>query len=278
MMSPRICHDASSHRPVRVFRTATFELSETHYPPSLLTDGHEHAKTSLVFCLDGRLEERHGAAVGEIQPGSMLVLPREAVHSDRIGPTGCRAVFVSLLQDQVEAFGPLAPVLQVPSFSDNSQLADLGRAFHRELWSEDPFRSVATDGLAWQLLAQLGRDPPARAGSVPGWLARVRDQLHDSPIREHSVVQLAIAAGVHPGHLVRAFTRAYGMPLGRYLRQIRIQRAADHLASTDMPLAQVGNETGFYDQGHFTRAFKAATGLTPGAYRRLHRGHPAEPP
>jgi AraC-like DNA-binding protein len=30
----------------------------------------------------------------------------------------------------------------------------------------------------------------------------------------------------------------------------------------------VASEAGFADQAHFTRAFKAATGLTPGRYRQ----------
>ncbi len=35
------------------------------------------------------------------------------------------------------------------------------------------------------------------------------------------------------------------------------------------PLADVACETGFADQAHFTRTFKAAFGLTPAGYRAL---------
>ena len=35
------------------------------------------------------------------------------------------------------------------------------------------------------------------------------------------------------------------------------------------PLAEVADEVGFADQAHFTRVFKAASGLTPARYRAL---------
>jgi AraC-like DNA-binding protein len=34
-------------------------------------------------------------------------------------------------------------------------------------------------------------------------------------------------------------------------------------------LAEVADEVGFADQAHFTRVFKAASGLTPARYRAL---------
>ena len=40
-------------------------------------------------------------------------------------------------------------------------------------------------------------------------------------------------------------------------------------------LADVAGETGFADQAHFTRAFKAAFGLTPARYRALRARPPA---
>ncbi|MEO8226637.1 MAG: AraC family transcriptional regulator [Gemmatimonadota bacterium] len=266
-----IVHTPSAIHPVRVFRTATFQLTETLYPPDTVTGRHEHAVTSLVFCIDGNLDERYAAETESLQRGSMLVLPSEAEHSDRVGRSGCRCVFVSLRLDVAERFGPISPVLRHPALTANPDIIGLGIAARRELWRDDAFRPLAAEGLAWQLLAMLARDPPPRAGSIPVWLARARERIHDSVIHELSLEELATDAGVHPAVLARSFTQTYGLSPGQYLRQTRVESAAKQLAGTNLPLAQIGAEAGFYDQSHFTHAFKSATGLTPGAYRRAHQ-------
>jgi transcriptional regulator GlxA family with amidase domain len=43
------------------------------------------------------------------------------------------------------------------------------------------------------------------------------------------------------------------------------------LTESDLTVAQVAVDTGFYDQSHFTRTFRRLSGLTPVAYRELMR-------
>jgi YesN/AraC family two-component response regulator len=56
--------------------------------------------------------------------------------------------------------------------------------------------------------------------------------------------------------------------VGEYLNALRIRRACRELADAGTRLADVALRAGFSDQSHFTRAFKRATGMTPGAFRR----------
>jgi AraC-like DNA-binding protein len=73
--------------------------------------------------------------------------------------------------------------------------------------------------------------------------------------------------------LARQFRIALGTSPHRYqvMRRLEYARAAIHHAR---PLAAVASEAGFADQAHFTRAFTAAFGLTPGRYRALRAGWP----
>jgi AraC family transcriptional regulator len=80
------------------------------------------------------------------------------------------------------------------------------------------------------------------------------------------VAALADEIGVHPVHLARVFRAHHGMPLGTYLRGLRLDWAAGQLR-TSTPLADIAAGAGFVDQSHFTRAFRSHTGLTPGQYR-----------
>ncbi|NPV93373.1 MAG: AraC family transcriptional regulator [Firmicutes bacterium] len=81
-----------------------------------------------------------------------------------------------------------------------------------------------------------------------------------------SLLDLSRQFGVSPFHLVRQFTREIGIPPHRYQVQTRFVRALELLAAGN-PVAAVAAETGFFDQSHFTRAFKKKFGVTPNQYR-----------
>ncbi len=61
------------------------------------------------------------------------------------------------------------------------------------------------------------------------------------------------------------------MPLGTYMRRLRVEWAADRLAGSDLPISTIAFRAGFADQPHLTRTFKSETGWTPGQYRKAHR-------
>ncbi|MGY2081330.1 helix-turn-helix domain-containing protein [Modestobacter sp. SYSU DS0657] len=73
--------------------------------------------------------------------------------------------------------------------------------------------------------------------------------------------------GVHPTHLVRAFTRRHGLPPHRYLTGRRVDRAR-RLLLDGLPPAEVATAAGFCDQAHLTRHARRMLGTTPAAYAR----------
>ncbi len=88
----------------------------------------------------------------------------------------------------------------------------------------------------------------------------------DASIRVEDVAE---AAQTSVGHLTREFRVHFGMPPHRYLIKLRVNRARDLLASTDLPIAVIAFECGFSHQEHLTRHFKRELDATPAAYRRF---------
>jgi AraC-like DNA-binding protein len=70
-------------------------------------------------------------------------------------------------------------------------------------------------------------------------------------------------------HLVRSFTRRYGVSPYAYVVGRRIDAARRLLLEGARP-AEVATAVGFYDQAHFTRHFKKHTSATPASYARSH--------
>lgn len=67
--------------------------------------------------------------------------------------------------------------------------------------------------------------------------------------------------------LHRKLTALTGMPANRFIRQIRLQEAAQLLRSTGLNVAEVAYDTGFRDPDYFGRAFRKMYGMAPTEYR-----------
>lgn len=94
-----------------------------------------------------------------------------------------------------------------------------------------------------------------------------------------SLGELASAAGVSREHLCRVMRSELGCaPVGA-LRLVRLVRAAELLARPSPSVAAISRTCGFDDPYHFSRAFRAAWGRSPRAWRDAHaRGDGSAPP
>lgn len=107
------------------------------------------------------------------------------------------------------------------------------------------------------------RSTPVRHPAI----GRIKEYIHehyDEPIALHT---LARVAHVSPFHLLRIFRDAEGTTPAAYLTEIRIQNARTMLEQGHS-IAETALATGFYDQSHFTNAFRRATGTTPKQYQQ----------
>lgn len=71
----------------------------------------------------------------------------------------------------------------------------------------------------------------------------------------------------HPNYIGRLVLKSTGVPLHRYVMQVRISEALNLLQTTDMAITEIAKETGFSGINYFSRCFKTITGNTPRFYR-----------
>lgn len=76
------------------------------------------------------------------------------------------------------------------------------------------------------------------------------------------------------GRSRRQLERLFGLELETSPKEayvaLRIARAADLLASSDIPISDIGYEVGFANAGHFSRVFRQFAGLSPSDHRKSH--------
>ena len=92
-------------------------------------------------------------------------------------------------------------------------------------------------------------------------------------MREHACEGIDTQAvlqhtGASRGVLESRLKRVLGRTVRQEIRRVQIERAAELLAGTDVPIKQIAVDTGFRTVHYLTRVFSAATGEPPAAYRR----------
>ena len=83
-----------------------------------------------------------------------------------------------------------------------------------------------------------------------------------------TVEELAKVACFSTFHFARMFALAVGVPPHRHLSRMRLEIAMTSLATTRQALSEIALKAGFSSQASFSRAFRRATGMTPGEYRQ----------
>ncbi len=159
------------------------------------------------------------------------------------------------------------------------------------LVANDPLLTGAATQLAWalevqapalvadataQLLAAhvVGHrwDQPAPPGLGPATLRRVVDHLHDRLADEITLDDLAVVANLSKFHLLRQFRAATGRTPARFLADLRMERAALLLRTTDRLISTIAHQCGYRNPSQFAAAFRRRYDASPAAYRRARSG------
>ena len=206
-------------------------------------------------------------------PGQVVVLHPDERHDGRAGTRdgfGYRIVYVepSRIAEALRTLtGHARPLPFVrESVARHPALARAVRhAFAApldELSADELVEEVAEGLLAGEGVAPVASRLDAAA------VERARQLLDAGRTRLVRSSELEAATGLSRYELARQFRLAYGTSPHRYLLMRRLDTAREAM-QRGWPLAEVADAVGFADQAHFTRVFKAASGLTPARYRAL---------
>ncbi len=124
-----------------------------------------------------------------------------------------------------------------------------------ELASQLFFRPAAGE-LFCTRAQRVAQERIARAQAI------LKKQMQDPP----SLKELGRVVGCSPFHLSRQFSEETGLTMLQYVRQVRLERAADLLRSGQCNVTEAAFEVGYNSLSHFTVAFRETYGCCPGLY------------
>jgi AraC family transcriptional regulator len=235
------------------------------FAPALSLPSHTHAQACIAVVLHGGFDGIWGGREGTASSGTLIVEPAGELHANRFfAGSGAQVV-------AIQPVGELASGADQASRGARPDALGVGWRMAVELSRPDDVTPIALEGLSLELLAiasRAGRAAEPRAG----WLSRATEIVEEQYTRPLALGVIAAEVGVHPVHLARSFRSRHGLSVGAYLRAVRVHRAAERLANSDEPIAEVALAVGFADQSHLNRWFVRLVGATPAAYRRQLRG------
>lgn len=203
-------------------------------------------------------------------PGSLALLPPGIPHDGHsaVERAGYRKRVLYLESAWLPREAPAAAA-GAPTIGVRSAVA-AARRIHAALASPGDLLAAEHWVLALRhdLLGHLGAPPPAVRDAPLA--RRLRDLLDDRLTETVTLAQAGEELGAHPSHLVRAFSRAYGIAPHRYVTGRRVDRARRLLLDGHAP-AEAAALAGFHDQAHLSRHFRRTLGTTPGMFAAAGR-------
>ncbi|MEM9463430.1 MAG: AraC family transcriptional regulator [Myxococcota bacterium] len=223
----------------------------------------EDAAAGLRGAADCSLPE-HGLLRLADTRDSALMMVCGAIRATYGGSVG---LFDELRQPLVVAFGP-DPRMRAVFEGLLAEQANPGPG------SSTMMRVLMTQGL----IAVLRRLCDGGDCSLP-WLqalgderlVRALDLMLEDPAQPHTLESVARAAGMSRSAFSEHFSQTFGRTAMDLLREIRLDRGAELLRTTDLPVQAVAERVGLSSRSYFSKAFRARFGNDPAGFRAATR-------
>jgi AraC-like DNA-binding protein len=108
-------------------------------------------------------------------------------------------------------------------------------------------------------------------GLTDAHIGRAIALMHERLGHDWTLSELSESVGMSRAVFVERFTRLVGEPPNRYLRRVRMHRAAAQLGETNEPIIRIADGVGYASESAFNKAFSKEMGVAPARYRRLQR-------
>lgn len=250
----------------------------------LKLDYHYHEFDKLVLQLGGRVTYSIEGKSYLLQPMDILLVSRNMIHLpvvDTSEPYERMVLWIdrdflsrfSTERDDLSTCFTLTAQREFHLYRPRGE----ARARYRELFdcieaascSDDFASSLLADTLVLQLMISLNRDMLEAPTEIDTVTYRFDPKMEEITryIRDHlsedlSIDQLAGTFFLSRFYLMHRFKEIYGCTVHQYVRQKRLQTAAEQIRM-GVPILKAASDAGFGDYSVFLRAFRAAYGRSP---------------
>jgi len=246
---------------------------------------HCHTCYQLYYILSGEARFCVGGEEFRVSGGSCFLIPPAVYHSSfPIEEEGTRCLDFKLLIQDAELQKLLEEVPE--RFADSGPVRKQLLYVEENWTSRDPEKQKNISDLLYALLLTFGMErmhseqkPGSRHILTDGYsdlTCSVLAYIERNYAYPFSLDELGETLNYNKNYLCSAFRKNTGICIVDYLNFIRIRHAVACFAFYAQDVGITCEVTGFTNASHFSRTFKALTGLPPREFRRAFAMHSAE--
>ena len=246
-------------------------------------DYHYHEFDKIVLQLSGRVSYNIEGKSYLLQPMDILLVSRNLIHLPVIDTSEVYERMVLWISrdflarfsrdghDLAECFDRTAARqfhLYRPQGEDRTRYRALFDAI-KDAGNDDFAAKVLSDTCVLQLMIALSRDlqhanAPIETSSYrfDPKMEEITQYIRQNLSQELSIEHLSSVFYLSRYHLMHRFKEIYGCTVQQYIRQKRLQQAAEQIRQ-GIPVLKAAEDAGFGDYSVFLRAFRTAYGKSP---------------
>jgi AraC family transcriptional regulator len=280
----------TENSPYLLKREAAFDEFYVRHLRVLAGETREHFATvnEINLTLDGNLTtKRHTAgggtklACGDSNTMCMMPAGQSVIASWEDEYESLLIDFTPKYLSKIASEMNLSPHIELrETVSKKDHLIQhLSLAFLDEAAKKETSSRLFSDSIAHTLMFHLIKNYTSAKenakqflGGLSGHkLRRVTEFINDNLEQDLTLTEIATVADLSHFHFARSFRRTLGVTPQQYIANRRIEKAKDLLSHSNLPIVEIGLQTGFKNQSHFTTLFRKLTSFTPKVWREVNQ-------
>lgn len=186
-------------------------------------------------------------------------------HYVHFSGKGCKELLKSLELSDLRVF----------SIGESLRYKEVSSRMVRAYTMKQSFWEQTCAAYLYELLSIVAKKRSLRIGNV-GYIGEHRINMACRRIYENlenppSVSDLARESCLSVSRFSHLFRDVTGQSPMEYIQIVRIERAKELLASTDLTIREISEQLNFYDQNYFSRMFKQWVRMSPLQWRKRQR-------
>lgn len=251
---------------------------------------HFHKKYEIYLQCEGTRRYYINDSAYLINAGTIVIINHDSIHKTvSVDDTPHTRYVLNFSAELLSALGETMPGVNlfhcfetgIPLLQLNAKRLRLAETLMNELWEHRDDESELAAALRKMqlaaLLLYLGQyaDEEQHRESESGrivnpTIVRIQEYISTNYRQDLSLTGIASQFYISPYYLSRLFKKTTNLSIVEYINSVRIMAAKNLLENGNSSIGRIAETTGFATTAHFSRVFRASTGLSPQKYRKYY--------